>query len=384
MRVLFTCVPQAGHITPLLPLASAFVELGDEVLFATGADAADAVSARGCGFSSTGPPLADWMDRLRSRIRGLPGDGLPPANVERYFLPRLFGEIGAALMVDDLLRTARGWRPNLLVFEPFTYAAPLVAAVAEIPGVLHTIGALTEPTVLDLVTDAVSPLWREFGHDVPQDAGLFGGATIAICPPSLDPPSAQLANVLSMRPTDLPRDGARPADVPPQLWQQPVVYLTLGTFSNTNLDLFRLVIEAVGELPISLVVTVGRDNESSALGSVPANVYVTQFIPQADLLPHCAGVVHHAGAGTAFGVLAHGLPSVALPQSADNFVIAERLGSAMAAEVLMPGEVSIASVRDAVGRVIGEPKARTAAEQLAAEIAAMGSPDEVARALRVV
>ena len=120
----------------------------------------------------------------------------------------------------------------------------------------------------------------------------------------------------------------------------PLVYLTLGTFSNNDLDLFRLVLEALEDEPVNVLATIGRDNDPSALAPIPENAHVERYIPQAEVLPYCTAVVHHAGAGTMFGVLAHGLPSVALPQSADNFVNANLLAGAGAARTLMPGEVT--------------------------------------------
>ena len=124
----------------------------------------------------------------------------------------------------------------------------------------------------------------------------------------------------------------------------PLVYLTLGTFSNNDLDLFRLVLKALEDEPVNVLATIGRDNDPSALAPIPGNARVEQYIPQAEVLPYCAAVVHHAGAGTMFGVLAHGLPSVALPQSADNFINANLLTGAGAANTLMPGEVTGAAI----------------------------------------
>jgi UDP:flavonoid glycosyltransferase YjiC (YdhE family) len=114
---------------------------------------------------------------------------------------------------------------------------------------------------------------------------------------------------------------------------------------------------------------------------LPDNVRVERFIPQAELLPYCSAVVHHAGAGTAFGALAHGLPSVALPQSADNFTVAERLAVANAACTLMPADVSEAAVRTAVDTVLADTLYRDRARVLADEIAGMPGPDEVAELL---
>jgi UDP:flavonoid glycosyltransferase YjiC (YdhE family) len=115
---------------------------------------------------------------------------------------------------------------------------------------------------------------------------------------------------------------------------------------------------------------------------VPANARVDRFIPQDTLLPTCAAVVHHGGAGTTFGALAHGLPQVVLPQGADNFVHAAVLERAGVARVLRPGEVTPGTIQDAVRHVLGEPSYRGAAHQVAAEIATMPSPAQVANALR--
>jgi len=83
-----------------------------------------------------------------------------------------------------------------------------------------------------------------------------------------------------------------------------------------------------------------------------------------------------------FGVLAHGLPSVTLPQSADNFINANLLAEAGAAHTLMPGEVTVAAVRAALRTVLGTDTYRQRARKLAEEIAAMPSADDVAAALR--
>lgn len=383
MRVLVMCFPQTGHVVPLLPLAEALFAQGDDVLFVSGTDVGDAVTARGVPFRGVGPGMGEWYGALVARTRGNPGDGLAPANVERYFLPRLFGEVGVALTIDPVLDVARAHRAELLVYDQLYYAGPLAAAVLGVPGVCHAVGPMTAPEVTELVADAVSPIWREFGHDVPPHAGIYSAPTVTICPPTLDPAGAALAGARPMRPTPPPaRHAARPAEIPPALWERPVVYITLGTFSNANVAMFRLLVDAAADLPVSVIATVGRDVAVSALGDVPDHVHVAQFIPQAELLPHCAAAIHHAGAGTAFGILAHGLPSVAAPQSADNFTIAARIGTAGAAQVLMPGEVTVDSVRSALAKVLDDASYAEAARGLAAEIEQMPSPGQVAAQLR--
>jgi UDP-N-acetylglucosamine:LPS N-acetylglucosamine transferase len=386
MTVVFTCVPQAGHLTPLLPLATELAAQGDRVFVASGPSIADAVTKHGLGFHEVCPDLGEWFGMLAGRTRGQPGDGLPPERVEPYFIPRLFAEVGLAAMADALSDLLRDERPDLLIYEPYALAAPLAAAKHAVEAVQHTIGLKFDPLVLDLVTDAVTPAWRAAGLGTPSRAGLYDGLTLDICPPSLEPVTGPAdkenhGELQPMRPAPPPDPAAAlPVELPYP--DRPLVYVTLGTFSNSDRSLFALILRALADLPVTVLATIGADNDPAALGEVPDNAVVERFVPQPAVLPHCAAVVHHAGAGTMFGVLAHGLPSVALPQSADNFRLADRLAATGAAQRLMPDRLTEPTVRDAVRGVLAEPSYRHRAEQIAGEIAAMPAPADVAAMLR--
>ena len=81
------------------------------------------------------------------------------------------------------------------------------------------------------------------------------------------------------------------------------------------------------------------------------------------------------------GVLAHGLPAVVLPQSADNFANADLLVRFGAAAALLPVEVTADGVRSALRDVLESASYRQRALRLANEITAMPSPDTVAATL---
>ena len=99
------------------------------------------------------------------------------------------------------------------------------------------------------------------------------------------------------------------------------------------------------------------------------------------MLPRSAAVVSHGGSGTTLGALAHGIPLVLLPEGADQFDNADRVEAAGAAVVLRPGEVTADSVGAALERVLGETAFAEAARTVAADIARMGTADEVAAAV---
>jgi UDP:flavonoid glycosyltransferase YjiC (YdhE family) len=236
-------------------------------------------------------------------------------------------------------------------------------------------GPLPPHETVELANDAVSPIWRSYGRDVPGWAGMYRHLTIQICPPMLETARVPAGDTLHLRPVPLP---VGPREVTPR----PVVYVTFGTLFNTNLDLFKLALEALADEPVDVVMTVGRGQDPGALAPFPANARVVQLIPQAELLPSCSVVVHHGGAGTTFGALAHGVPQVILPQGADNYehaAMCERAGTAI---TLRPEMLSPANLAAAVRRVEHTADYAAASRRCAEEIAAMPDAVAVAKALR--
>ncbi len=99
---------------------------------------------------------------------------------------------------------------------------------------------------------------------------------------------------------------------------------------------------------------------------------------QPAVLRACAAVVSHGGSGTFLGALASGVPQLCLPQAADQFRNAEGGVRAGAALSLAPGDATLEALRAALLRLLEDEELRQGAAAVAAEIAAMPSPDEVA------
>ena len=117
----------------------------------------------------------------------------------------------------------------------------------------------------------------------------------------------------------------------------PIVYITLGTVYNRNLDVSRVLLDGLRDEALNVVVTVSKQNDPAMLGRQPWNVHVHQYIPRS-CLPHCDAVVTRGGAGSTLGALSRVLPLLIVPQGADQFNNAERVVAAGGAVQLMPGE----------------------------------------------
>jgi UDP:flavonoid glycosyltransferase YjiC (YdhE family) len=99
------------------------------------------------------------------------------------------------------------------------------------------------------------------------------------------------------------------------------------------------------------------------------------------LLPDCAAVVTHGGAGSTLGALAFGLPLLMVPQGADHFFNAERVTAAGAGLQLLPDRLTADSARDAVRMLLHDDTFRVAARRIENELAAMPDPHHAVEAL---
>src|SRR3954468_12883520 len=366
MRVLFTTTSGRGHFQPMIPLARAFAGAGHEVRWA-GAEQA-CVTLREKGFDAL---PAGLFELDPSPLRNPPPEiaALPPAERPTYLFAIVFGPLRAEPMLADLMPIVESWQPQLMVCEQAELAGPIAAARHGVPNVTHAFGRLLPATRLDRARESMAELWRSHGLEPRPYAGTYDHLYVDIYPPSLQAQeTAHLGNVQLVRPADpITHDDAA----------EPLVYVTLGTVFNDDIELFQVAVEAARVLGIRVVVTLGPGNDPALLGPQPSHVQVEQFVPQAELLPACAAVTSHAGSGTFLAALAAGVPQVLLPQAADQFLNAQAGAEGGVAIAVPRAEASVARVREALERVIGDNAFRRAAERVRAEISAMPPPEEV-------
>ena len=127
------------------------------------------------------------------------------------------------------------------------------------------------------------------------------------------------------------------------------------------------------------ILTTGRGLEPGALGAIPANVHVEEWIPQRDIFPRVAALVCHGGSGTLLGGLAAGLPVVIVPLGADQPHNGRLVAATGAGLTLIKPDA--AALRAAVQTTLDAPELRLQARRLAEEMGAMPTIDDVVDAL---
>jgi UDP:flavonoid glycosyltransferase YjiC (YdhE family) len=381
MRVLITSVPGYGHLQPLLPLANALIDAHHDVAIAIGPELRPRAEAAGFPAFDAGLAVGAAFERLAEQFPDQAYNRLEPAEILDWYLPHLFGEIFAPAMLGHLEPLVRSWRPDVILHEIWEFAGPLAAASAGIPSISQTLGLRFDDRLLESVAAAVAPLWEQCGLEPDPAAGLYRSLCLDITPPSFQryESSRNRTVIYPLRPITEP---PVPGELLPQWiehrWDVPLVYMTLGTNTGTNTDItmFRSVIDGLDNLDVDVLITIGFGKVPSSLGPLPGNVHVENYVPQSLLLPHCSAVICHGGAGTTLSSLARGLPLLILPQGADQYVIGDLVLAAGVGLLLAPPDVNPSTIRTNVLALLDDPVYREGARRLQREIAAMPGPEE--------
>jgi UDP:flavonoid glycosyltransferase YjiC (YdhE family) len=384
VKVLFTCVVGHGHFNPMVPLAHALEAAGHLVAFAT--DPSFCVYVREEGFEAH-PAGLDQPDALAQFVASTPGwREMSPEDRQPIQYSGMFGRVRAPAMLRDLVPLVTAWQPDLLIHDAGEMAGAIAAEAAGIAHVEHSFGILRSTLARSLATEAIQPLATELGVPNPGVGGSGGELYLDICPPGIqDPEISDVPNVQRLRP--LWSDGATDpallgwlAGLP----SRPTVYVTMGTVFNKASDVFRAVLEGLREEALNVIVTVGPSGDPAGLGPQPENVHVERYIPQSQLLPLCDLFVSHGGSGALLGALSAGVPMLAIPQGADQFINAKRVVEAGFGLRLMPSELTSDAVRSAARRLIDDGQFVEVARVQQAAIAEMPDPSAVVPVLEAL
>jgi UDP:flavonoid glycosyltransferase YjiC (YdhE family) len=329
MRVLFTTQPAYGHFHVMVPLATALVERGHDVAFASGKQFGAVIKNAGFRHYVCGLDLDGTADGLH----GLPEfAALASEAGEDRALHALLGfvKILSPGMADDLLPLMSSFAPDLIVRDTMDLGGYIAAEKTGIPHVTITWSSYIP--VRELCAGPIAELRERYG--LPRDEGLRSLDSYFVTsflPTSWDfpmPPYPPVTHRFSAQPFD----GSPPEGIPDwlnHLREQPTVHASLGTAFNDEPAVFSAMVDAFRNVPINLIITTGKGSENHWAVSLPDNIRVEKYIPLSRVFPLCDAVICHGGYNTLATALWHGLPMVLIPLAADqpaNAHNCERLG----------------------------------------------------------
>lgn len=374
MRVLVATTAGPGHFSALQPFATALRDAGHDVKVAAPASFSPAVQRAGFNHIVLADAPPEEIGPVFAR---LPHLSMEEANAVVF--RDIFCGIDARAALPAMQAAVDRWRPDVILREPAEFSSYVVASRTGIPHVqlaLSLASGAMEEFMLPLVEEPLRILGAVGGVE-----GLLAEPIFSTVPPSIESTDQPAARPI-YRFRHMER-AASQAGLPTEWWDDssaPLVYMTFGSVAAAIgffPDFYRGALEALADLPVLVLLTVGEAGDPEQIQPIPRNAHVERWWPQEEVMAGCSAMVTHGGFGTTLLGLAAGVPMVMLPLFAiDQFANAGAVEAAEAGIALQGGPAALQALRSALQQVLSDGSHRIAARRLADEIARLPAPQQ--------
>lgn len=381
--------PAHVHTNPSLPLVAELVRRGEHICYYSHKEFQPAIERTGATFREYGPDFPLLRIFIGPQDPARTTYGL--AQTSRWVLDHLLGEVEAL-------------KPNYMLFDALCPWGNFAAQVLHLPTVCSQTGmafttrmVFSHPSCLfgllraqwtsraytrqsQSILDTMSKQYH-LGTIRPFD--LFGQAgmltiiyTSKLFQPFADSFDSQRYAFIG--PALMPRPEAPAFPVEALKKEKPLIYVSLGTAFTNQPAFFRTCMEAFGGGDWQVVMAVGTQGARSALGTIPGNVIVQEFVPQLDILARTSLFLTHGGMNSINEALFFDVPLIVVPQMADQFWVAKRVEELGAGKRLSLQKINAALLRRVAEEILSQPAYAQAAARVGQSLRETGGPQKAA------
>jgi MGT family glycosyltransferase len=165
--------------------------------------------------------------------------------------------------------------------------------------------------------------------------------------------------------------------------KRPLLYISLGTAFNNQLDFYQMCFDAFAQSRWQVVLSFGTHVDPTALKEPPANFLIAPHVPQLELLSRANIFISHGGMNSVMESLWSGVPLVVVPQILEQELNGRRaqelgLGLLLEKETLTPEKL-----RTAVEQLTDDPDLHARIQKMQEEMRQSGgyqrAVDEITR-----
>jgi len=400
MKIGFISMPFVGHLNPMTALARKLQSRGHEITFIGVPDVqafARAADLRFAPFCEDEYPPGS-IARLYAPVSKLHGLEAARRSVEKNaglftaasrHLPKKLAQTGVEALVIDTIHTFLELVPLSLEMPyvqvstglyldfsgatpPFFYSWPHEEVFTAV--IRNRQGVKAAGEVFAPIQSLARSYAEKAGLEIDWDdfnATASNLAVIAQTPREFDFPNIPWPAAFHYTGPFHDGNGREPIPFPwEKLTDKRLVYVSMGTLVNGLEHIYRTILRAVGQLSeIQVLLSVGNNVKTEAIGTIPSNVIVVRTAPQIALLKRAALCITHAGLNTALEALAQGVPMVAIPIGYDQPGVAARIAHHRVGEFVEIENLSVEQLRRLIQQVLENPKYREKATEFQATIA---------------
>lgn len=325
-KILFTVIPEKGHINPYIGVAKYLQEKGYEISFFSPCDISDQLQQAElvCTAISLFPAEVSKPNRgevfsenvqdsgwLRSWIKTLLVD-----NADHHL-------VSAQKMINEI-------NPDIIITDPMMYSSAIIANELNIPWVTisNSLNSVLSDDIKSELLETVGwlakdrdKLFQRFNMNIEFSGCDMLSPTLCIAFTTEELVGKSEHNVHLVGPS-IPT-GKR-GDERPFPWHllskdQDIIYISFGSQIYHQPELFNVLFKAVKDKPIQVVATVNELMNSDLLGDIPDNVILSYYTPQLEVLPKISVMVTHGGANSVMEAIYFSVPMLIIPLCNDQF-----------------------------------------------------------------
>ncbi|MCL4338639.1 hypothetical protein M1271_03045 [Patescibacteria group bacterium] len=319
MKFIFLTLPAYGHLNPTLGVAKELVRRRHKVIVYNTEDFRVKIEKTGAEFRP--PPIKVKIPDLRVMQNA---EIIAKLNLQvtKQILPNLERMIEIE-KPDCVLHDAMNLWGKLAGIRSKTPSVSLVTSMVLHPAVLLKYTKFLLPDYFRLIKHTKDTfqifkdyrnLYKKVGRRVPFITDMFINSeklnlvfTSKYFQPCSDRLSRQfkfVGPIIYERPeTPLPINTS----------DKPIIYIALGTVYNDNTLLYRTFVKIFANTPFRIYLSFGSYIKPQALGEIPENITIGNYLPQLSILKKASLFISHGGMNSVNESLYYGVPMLFFP-----------------------------------------------------------------------
>jgi MGT family glycosyltransferase len=402
MKILIASIPAAGHLNPLLSIATLMVEYGHEVAVQLSEDMRPAVESAGHRFLSEIPNAQTsagyYFETYPERMQKSPGMEMTGYDLVHFFARNIAAQSASLKMAlydfqaDLILADSLYWGTLPMLIGPRDKRPAIAHLGVSVVNIGSGKNIPMRPDGTPEQREAELQLREHFILRPAQQA--VNAALASLGCPALPCPILEAMTELpdlylhpGIESFEYPNSNSKvryigalptPTGQPtlPEWWQhldrtKRLVLITQGTIANR--DLGQVIAPALvalgGREDVTIIVTTGGQPAESIPVAIPSNARIASFLPYAQIMPEIDLLITNGGYGTVNMAISHGIPVISAGLTEDKEEVSAHVQWSGAGIDLRANQATSEAIRHAVNEIFTQPGYRERAQQLSLEFA---------------
>ncbi len=361
-KVFFFNIPFHGHVNPSLGLVSELIKSGEEVIYYCNESFREKIESTGAVFRAYSSKF--YLD-----------ENYVTYNITDLF--RVHIEL-SAIILDELIEDAERDKPAYIIHDTMCPWGKHLAKITNIPAINTFTTIALEPDGFILTAGFVLALAFNIVKNIPnmikvrrikkiiennyhiKVKGLMDivlnkeEINLVYTSKEFQPKSEKLMkNYKFVGPSSMYRKENVPKLKLNRNTERPLLFISMGTIFNNNIDFFNTCTKAFGDMEIDVLMSVGKSIDISVL-TIPDNFTVKYYfeVPQLEILKECNIFMTHGGMNSTQEGLFFGIPLIIIPQQQEQAHVAMQVVRNGSGICLKKSKITSDLLKDSVQKIL--------------------------------